>query len=415
MHPDDRDDPTVNGGTEVPGVVVDSLDSLVAPFFQARVVADRHYRQGIDLETRGQWERALQSYRTACDLHPQRVLYLVARGRVCQAHGLTNEAAACYALARKLDPTDPVVLFNEADLLAKRGDLGAAIANLRSLLDREPDRLRMQMAPAWRLLGDLELARRNAEGAMHAYRTGALAFPSDRYLSTLATAGNRIREVASSTDTAPQLDTGGLMFPAKVSTYAFAGAMLFGLPGDDGVEVPTYPGLGFVSIDEVAEALARPLALFRRRRVPFAAVHAAGSVAAPVAHAFAMALGIPVAPDPIGPRLTVSVDGEDPATLVRAASNSGDWAFCMGMQLAPWDYNDSLDGALVAAPIEVPWATRDARARPPLSDAGEALAHALAVGAVDDDATSRHLQWHAVRRHLRAGDPLATYLSPSVC
>jgi tetratricopeptide (TPR) repeat protein len=399
----------------MPGAVVDSLDSLVAPFFQARVVADRYYREGIDLESRGQWERALRSYRTACDLHPQRLLYLVARGRVCQAHGLTNEAAACYALARKLDPTDPVVLFNEADLLAKRGDLDAAAANLRSLLDREPDRLRVQMAAAWRLLGDLELARRNAEGALHAYRTGADAFPSDRYLSALATAGNRIREVAASGETAPRFDTEGLTFPAKASTYAFAGAMLFGLPDDDGVDVPAYPGLGFVSIDEVAEALARPLALFRRRRVPFAAVYAVGPVAAPVAHAFATALGIPVAPDPIGPRLTVSLDGEDPAILVREGSDPGDWAFCIGMRLAPWHYNGLLDGALVAAPIEVPWATRDTRARPPARDAGEALAHALAVSALDNGATSRHLRWHAVRRHLRAGDPLATYRSPSVC
>lgn len=409
MAPDDRGDTTSHEEGGAHFAPVDSLEALGAPFFEVRIVADRHYRQGVELEGRGQWERALRSFRTACDMHPQRVLYLLARGRICQAHGLENEAAACYSLARKVDPTDPVALFNEADLLARRGNLDAAVSNLRLLLDDQGGSHRPQTATAWRLLGDLELARRHAGAASDAYRRGAEIMPEDPYLGVAARAGDRLHDVAATDETAPLTAAGGVTMPAKAATYAFAGAMLLGLPDDDGIDVPTYPSLGFISIEEVAEALARPLALFRRRRVPFAAVHAVEPSAAPVAQALASALGVPMAVDPCGPRLSVSLDGALPSSFARECADPGDWAFSLGLRRAAWHYERTLDGALVAAAVEVPWASRDSRARPPDGDAAEALTRALGHVAGCDTLISRHLAWHRSRPHLRAGNPSATY------
>jgi tetratricopeptide (TPR) repeat protein len=388
---------------------VDGLDVVVAPFFQARIVADRHYRQGIGFESRGQWERALQSFRTACDLHPQRVLYLVARGRVCQAHGLENEAAACYALARKVDPSDPVTLFNQADLLARRGDLDAAVTNLHTLLDTHGDSLGARVASVWQLLGDLELARRNVGAAIGAYRRGADARSPDPYLTTVVQADKRLRDVAASDDTAARIDGDGVVFPAKAAIYAFAGAMLLGLPDDDGIEVPTYPGLGFISVDEVAQALARPLALFRRRHEPFVAVHAVEEAATPVAQAIASMLGIPIGMHPDGPRLSIGLVGEDPSALRRDEAHRGDWSFCLGLRHPAWRYSGVLDGALVVAEVEVPWVSVDARARRPDRDVATALVEALVRTDPCDDVISRHLKWHGTRSHLRAGDPASTY------
>ena len=415
MYPDNRGDGADTDGGDAPSALVDGLESLASPFFQARIIADRHYRHGTELEARGQWERALQSFRTACDLHPQRVLYLVARGRICQAHGLENEAAACYALARKVDPTDPVTLFNEADLLARRGDLTSAVANLRALLDANGSALQSHAATAWRLLGDFELARRNAVDAIEAYRRGAVLLPTDPYLRAVVGAGDRLRDITASGETAARVDTTGILLPAKAATYAFAAAMLFGLPDDDGIDVPTYPGLGFISIEEVAEALARPLALFRRRHTPFAAVHALELAAVPVARALASALRIPIGENPSGPRLSVAVVGENPAAMRRDHEVPGDWVLCLGLRHPAWRYADGLDGALIAAEVEVPWSSVDARAKRPEGDVGEALSRALAQASRADDSIAKHVEWHRTRPHLRAGAPSVTYAPQTVC
>ena len=415
MHPDNRDSGAEAVDSDAAFAPVDGLEQLTAPFFQARIVADRHYRHGTELEARGQWERALHSFRTACDLHPQRVLYLVARGRICQAHGLENEAAACYALARKVDPTDPVSLFNEADLLARRGDLDGAVANLRTLLETTGGALQSHAATAWRLLGDFELARCNAVPALDAYRRGAEILPNDPYLQAAAGAGERLRDITESGETSARVDTTGIVLPAKASTYVFAAAMLFGLPEDDGVDVPTYPGLGFVSIEEVAEALARPLALFRRRHTPFAAVHALEPDADPVACAFSSALRIPIGANPRGPRLSIAVVGDDPSTMRRDQEVAGDWVLSLGLRHPTWCYANALDGTLVAAEVEVPWSSADARAKRPEGDAGQALSRALAQAARADDLIAQHLEWHRTRPHLRAGAPSATYTPRAVC
>ncbi|NDF94525.1 MAG: hypothetical protein EB107_01640, partial [Proteobacteria bacterium] len=110
------------------------LAPLLSPLFHSRVVADQHYQRGLDQESRGQWERALASFRTACALHPERVLYLLARGRICQTHDLDPEAADCYEHARRIAPRDPVVLFNQAELWARHGRLSMAVQNLEEIL-----------------------------------------------------------------------------------------------------------------------------------------------------------------------------------------------------------------------------------------------------------------------------------------
>ena len=177
----------------------------------------------------------------------------------------------------------------------------------------------------------------------------------------------------------------------------------------DGIAIPTYPGLGFVSIEEVAQAVARPLALFRRRVNPFAAVHAAEPGAGPLAHALGVALRIPIDANPTGPRLSVGVVGDNPTALRRDGGNFDDWAFCLGLRLPPWRYAGALDGTLIGAEVEVPWATADARARRPEGDVEAALALALLHVECADDAILRHLSWHRSRPHLRAGDPGSTY------
>ena len=414
MDPDQHPtDPRVDEPA-APVALVDGLNALVAPFFQARLIADRHYRQGIEYEARGLWERALESFRQACDLHPQRVLYLVARGSLCHAHGLENEAASCYALARKVDPTDPATLFNQADLFARRGNLAEAIANLHALLEAKGAVLRERAAIVWRLLGDLELARLNADAAINAYRHGANADNADPYLQAVLQASTRLRDIATSRQSAALFSNGGVVFPPKVATYAFAGAMLFGLPEDDGIEVPTYPSLGFISIDEVAQSLGRPLALFRRRQVPFVAVCAAEEGATPIARAIASVLEVPIDVDPDGPRLLISLVGERPERLRRDHPHQDDWSFCLGLRHATWRYAGLLDGALVAADVEVPWMSSDVRARRPDRDAASALTEALHSADRGDEVIVRHLRWHATRPHVCAGDPSSTYTEQPV-
>ena len=403
-------------GDEVSREDAGPIETLLAPFFHGRVVADQHYRQGIELQARGQWERALRSFRSACDLHPQKVLYLVARGRLCQEHDMADEAAACYAIARRLDPGDPVALFNEADLLARRGNLDGATANLRAILDRPPPTLGVRDVDVLRLLGDLELARGRPDESLDAYQRALAASPGDSWLTATVASTLRLREVAASADTAPRATAAGLRFEPKAEAYAFAGAMVLGLPDDDGIDVPSYPALGFVSVEEVASALARPIALLRRRRMPFKSVRAVEPPASPIATALGRILGIPViswgatqGPMTEGPHLAVAVTGEDPDLLRASAGTNSSWTLSLGLRYPAWRYVGAVDAILVAAAIEVPWASPDARARAPQGDPGEALATALRSTLPDDDTIDRHLAWHASRARLAAGDPAIDY------
>ena len=80
-----------------------ALPADPARFFTG-VLADQHYQKGVQFEQQGEWERALAAYRKASSLDPHRVLFLLARGRICQAHGLPPEAEECYQVALRLRP-----------------------------------------------------------------------------------------------------------------------------------------------------------------------------------------------------------------------------------------------------------------------------------------------------------------------
>lgn len=405
-------DPQDDGGA------IDSLAIMATPFLQARIVADRHYRHGMDLEGRGLWERALRHYRTACDLHPQKPLYLLARGRVSQEHGLLDEAAACYALVRKADPKDPVALFNQATLHARTGDLAAAAANLQAILDAAPGPSGARAVATWRLLGDVELARRDAHAAVVAYGRARALDPDDAFLEAIAIAADRIRDLVADPDVRIAFGPDGLALPPKATAYAFVGAMVLGLPEDDGIDVPAYPPLGFISVEEVAQALARVVAILRRRRPPVTSVVAVEDAAGPVAHALGNVLEASPVPragsEAAGTTVYVSIDGDQPEALrVAAGADPGAWVLCLGLRHPALRYAGTVDAVLITSPAEVPWATSDPRASRPDGDPATALADALARVAPDYAAADRVLAWHLRHPRLRRGDLAASFPPPS--
>src|SRR5207249_7139744 len=124
-----------------PGQPVQPAQPADPARFFTGVLADQHYQKGVQFEQQGEWERALAAYRKASSLDAHRVLFLLARGRVCQAHGLEPEAEQCYEVALRLRPDDPVVLYNQAQLFAARGRLDQARANLARIVDGDVDAL----------------------------------------------------------------------------------------------------------------------------------------------------------------------------------------------------------------------------------------------------------------------------------
>ena len=127
--------------------------------FFARVLADQHYQKGRQRQEQGDWDLALSSYRRASTLDPHNVLYLLARGHVCQAHGLEPEAEECYRVALELRPDDTVALYNQAQLLASRGQLDEARANLIRIVNAGVEDLGERAAPIFCRLGDIALRR----------------------------------------------------------------------------------------------------------------------------------------------------------------------------------------------------------------------------------------------------------------
>src|SRR5205823_4609071 len=227
-----------------------------ARFFTG-VLADQQYQKGLQFEQQGDWEHALAASRKASSLDAHRVLFLLARGRVCQAHGLEPEAEQCYAVALRLRPDDPVVLYNQAQLFASRGLLDEARANLARIVDGDVDLLGDRAAPIFCRLGDIALRRRDYGGAALYFRRALDYAPDHRYAAVALEAVDRLVEFEA--PFTPQ----GFIAP-KVALYGYAGAVVLGMPADDGIDVPPYPGLGFESLHELALALARFLALARR-------------------------------------------------------------------------------------------------------------------------------------------------------
>src|SRR5581483_11589404 len=241
--------------------------------FFTKVLADQHYQKGREYEQQGDGERALPSYRRACAYDPHSVLFLLARGHACQAHGLEAEADECYRAALRLRPNDPVALYNQAQLFAARGALEEARANLARIAASDLEALGERAAPIFCRLGDIALRQED-------YATAEVHFRR-----ALAYAGlPRFAEFRQ--PFAPD----GRIAP-KIAVYAYGGAVLLGLPGDDGIDIPPYPGLGFDSLDELAQVLARFVAVAREWRWVFDAVVALDAESRPLANALAAALG----------------------------------------------------------------------------------------------------------------------------
>src|SRR5688500_5201245 len=162
--------------------------------FFARVMADQQYEKGRELESAGYWERALASYRRASSLDASNVLYLVARGRVCHAHGIEVEAEECYAAALRVRPNDTVALYNQAQIFAARGQLEAARANLDRIVATDGEVLGERGAPVYSKLGDIALRREEYAIAEVHFRKALGVAPGNRYAAAALTALARFAE-----------------------------------------------------------------------------------------------------------------------------------------------------------------------------------------------------------------------------
>jgi tetratricopeptide (TPR) repeat protein len=369
--------------------------------FFAKVLADQQYERGRELEGQGYWEQALLCYRRACGLDRTGTLFLLARGRVCQEHGLEPEAAECYEAVLRLQPNDVVALYNQAQLLAARGDLDAARANLTRILNGDVELLGERAAPVFCRLGDLALRQEQYAAAGAYFRRALDVAPGHAYAAASAGALARLAEFER--PVAPD----GRIAP-KVALYAYAGAVLLGMPGDDGIDIPFSPGLGFDSLEEVAQTLARLVALARRQRWQVDAVAALDPDGQPLAVALAQRLRARVAFTPdTAPRgaaaLAVSASGAEPARLASQIEALRERAsrtifYAAGLRHAVWDYRPAPHVVSMPVRLEFPW-NRGEVSAPEHAEAYGAELAALLARAPDDGTLAAQLAWY--ERHSR--------------
>ena len=400
--------------------------------FFARVMADQQYEKGRELEQQGSWERALAAYRRACGLDPSSVLYLVARGRICHARGICEEAEACYEAALRLRPADPVALFNRAQLFAARGELEEARASLTRIVSGEAVQdgagrrtdpngvvgmLGERAAPVFCTLGEIALRREEYGIAAVHFRKALEAAAEHRYARAALGALGRFAEFEQ-----PVQPDGGI--DPKIAMYAYGGAMVLGMPGDDGISLPRTPGLGFESLEEVAGTLARPVRLFQRLRRSFDCIAPLDSESQPIAIALAGALGARVLdPDELPARSAVTLGVTATGADARAISARQEAlaercqrvvTYGVGLLHPIWEYSPAPDVLSMPVRLEFPWNRGEASAAEHAEAYGAELAERLtSVLARDDDATAAaQVAWY--RRHpaLRVGsvglaDPIA--------
>jgi tetratricopeptide (TPR) repeat protein len=349
--------------------------------FFARVLADQHYQRGLQREQAGEWDGALAGYRRACALDPYNPLFFLARGHVCQTHGLEAEAEACYGVVLRLRPDDTVALYNQAQLFAARGDLEVARANLVRIVAGGVESLGERAAPIFCRLGDIALRREDyATAAVH-FRRALECTPGHRYASAALGGLERFAEFRQPFDAA-----GGIL--PKVAFYGYAGAVLLGLPGDDGVAVPAYPGLGFDSLAELAQTLARFTDLARACDWRFDAVVALDATSRPLAIALADVLRARAVDEPAGcPRdaraLAVSGGEATPAALAGVLGvvhqrASRTLFYAVGVSHPVWEYDPPVQVASAPGRLEYPWSRGEARAPEHAEAIGAELRAALA-------------------------------------
>ena len=389
--------------------------------FFARVLADQHYQKGLQRQQQGDWDLALTSYRRACALDPHNVLYLLARGHVCQTHGLEPEAEECYRVALRLRPDDTVALYNQAQLLAARGQLDEARASLVKIVAAGVEALGERAAPIFCRLGDIALRREDFQTAAVHFRRALESTPGHRYATAALEGLERFAEFRRPFD-----DLGGIQ--PKVAFYGYAGAILLGLPEDDGIAVPAYPGLGFDSLAELAQTLARFTALARRLDWRFDAVAALDAESQPLAIALAGELGARVlgvaghdpGPGRPGTVLGVTGTGADPGAVARETAalreRSGRvLGYAVGLGQPIWEYAPAVQVASAPGRLEFPWSRGEAAAPEHAEAFGAELGEALRATPADET-VERQVAWYtAPQGHRRLSfDPQTLEARPAV-
>jgi tetratricopeptide (TPR) repeat protein len=418
------DESWITNHAEDPAPRIDDagLAPLLSPLFHSRVVADQHYQRGLDQESRGQWDRALASFRTACALHPERILYLLARGRICQTHDLDPEAADCYEHARRIAPRDPVVLFNQAELWARHGRLSMAVQNLEEILSDGSRYLAGRAMPVHRLRGDLALRTGDYSRADEAFRTALALVPEDAYLRAMVESVPRFAEFNRDAEE---------ISPAKRLAYSQAGAMLFGLLDDDGVTIPDYPGIGLETLDEVASVIARPARTLQILGSP-AYIGALDAPSRPIAEAITDVLGgtlfdpsVPLRTGTGGrpPVLLVTVNASDPETigavtsLLRAEGQTV-WTYAIGLRHSIGAYHGVIDLISFRGFVEVPWDAPSRETTLPFEGLGAELASCLrrAIEALPTlTAVTSHLAWHSSHRRFASDSLRDAFAQSGIC
>jgi len=117
-----------------------------------------HNAEGIMRCREGDHHRALFALKRAADLDPGWSGPLVNSGAIFERLGLARKARAQYRSALRLDPVNPVALFNLAESLRRGGYHGDAVRLYRRLLTLQPG------YPGAR--DGLSLARRRGSGAL---------------------------------------------------------------------------------------------------------------------------------------------------------------------------------------------------------------------------------------------------------
>lgn len=377
--------------------------------FFVKVLADQHYQKGVQYEQQGDWEHALEAYRRASSYDANNVLFLLARGHICQAHGLEAEAEECYRLALRVRPGDPVVLYNQAQLFAARGELDRARANLMKIAAKDVKALGVRAAPILCRLGDLALRSEEYATAAKYFEKALDIAPEHRYASAALAGTPRFAEFPK-----PFGDDGRIA--PKIAVYGYLGAVLLGMPEDDGIDVPAYPGLGFETLHELAQALARFVGLARRSGWTFEAVVALDAESQPLAIALAAALDA----HPVGdlgslnrvPRgsgvLGVTATGADVAGLeerLRTLERRGARTlyYAVGLMHPIWEYQPPPHVVTAPVQLEFPWNRREAAALEHAEAYGTELAALLKDTLLDgktDVQVEAQLAWYGAHRRV---------------
>jgi hypothetical protein len=383
--------------------MADSSRPVDPGHFFAKVLADQHYQKGREAEQQGDWERALLSYRRACEIDGHNVLFMLARGHVCQAHGLEREAEECYRLALQLRPDDPVALYNQAQLLATRGEVVAARANLARIVAGDVESLGARAAPVFCRLGDIALRGEDYVSAGLHFRRALECAPEHRYAAAALEGLERFAEFER------PFGADGRLLP-KLAVYGYGGAMLLGFPDDDGIAIPAYPPLGFDSLDEVAQTLARFTALARAQAWSFNWVVPLDAEARPLAVALAVAgsARCAAAPEHVpsgASALAVTAMGADRQALADGLAILRERAgrslcYAVGLAVPVWEYGDLVQVASLPVRLEFPWNRREAAAVEHAEAFGAELAARLASARAPDTTAAAQAGWYAAHSRL---------------